>query len=111
VPATIYSTPSSFGLGSAFFHFWLAERGDLAAPSSTATAAPFLPLPQGKAPLLFNGLEIKGEYRLVTLFARSGMITTNDDPPFDNPAAPTTGSTYNPNLPFVAAQQGVNGRP
>ena len=27
VPATIYSTPASFGLGSAFFHFWLAKNG------------------------------------------------------------------------------------
>ena len=111
VPTTVYSTPASFGLGSAFFHFWLAERSDLAAPGRSATAAPLLPLPQGRAPTLFNGLEIKGEYRLVTLFARGGQITTNENPKFDDPAAPTTGSTYNPNLPFVAAQQGVNGRP
>ena len=26
VPTTIYSAPSSFGMSSAFFHFWLAER-------------------------------------------------------------------------------------
>ena len=70
VPTTVYSTPASFGLASAFLHFWLAERSDLAAPSSSATAAPLLPLPQGLAPTLFNGLELKGEYRLVTLFAR-----------------------------------------
>ena len=30
VPTTIYSCPSSFGMASAFFHFWLAERSDLA---------------------------------------------------------------------------------
>ena len=79
------------------------------APLSSASAAPLLPLPQGLAPTLFNGLELKGEYRLVTLFARTGNITTNENPPFDNPSAPTTGSTYNPNLPFMAAQQGVSG--
>ncbi len=109
VPTTVYSTPASFGLASAFLHFWLAERSDLAAPSATTTAAPLLPLPQGLAPTLFNGLELKGEYRLVTLFARSGQITTNENPPFDNPANPATGKTYNPNLPFVAAQQGARG--
>ncbi len=30
VPTTIYSTPSSFGMSGAFFHFWLAERSDVA---------------------------------------------------------------------------------
>jgi prepilin-type N-terminal cleavage/methylation domain-containing protein len=109
VPTTLYSCPSSFGLSSAFFHFWLAERSDLAAPSASATAAPYLPLPQGLAPNLFNGLELKGEYRLITLFTRTGQITTNANPTFDNPADPKTGKTYNPNLPFLAAQRGVSG--
>ena len=31
VPTTIYSTPSSFGMSGAFFHFWLAERSDVVA--------------------------------------------------------------------------------
>ena len=31
VPTTLYSTPSSFGMSGAFFHFWLAERSDVAA--------------------------------------------------------------------------------
>ena len=34
VPTTIYSTPSSFGMSGAFFHFWLAERSDVASSSS-----------------------------------------------------------------------------
>ena len=114
VPMTIYSTPASFGLGSAFLHFWLAERSDLAAPSPTVTAAPYLPLPQGLAPTRFNGLELKGENRLVTLFARTGQVTTNENPPFDTPVVTTTGTAsttaYNPNLPFQGAQQGVSGR-
>ncbi len=109
VPTTLYSTPSSFGLASAFLHFWLAERSDLAAPSTSVTAAPYLPLTQGLAPNRFNGLEIKGEYCLITLFARTGQITTNANPQFDNPSAPTTGKTYNPSLPFVDAQLGVSG--
>jgi prepilin-type N-terminal cleavage/methylation domain-containing protein len=112
VPTTVYSTPASFGMGSAFLHFWLAERSDLAAPSSSVTAAPYLPLPQGLAPTRFNGLELKGENRLVTVFARTGRITTNENPPFDEPAATTAaGTAYNPNLPFQGAQQGVTGAP
>jgi hypothetical protein len=112
VPTTVYSTPASFGLGSAFLHFWLAERADLAAPSTSVTAAPYLPLPQGLAATRFNGLELKGEYRLVTVFTRTGQITTNENPPFDQPAATTTtgsATAYNPNLPFQGAQQGVSG--
>jgi prepilin-type N-terminal cleavage/methylation domain-containing protein len=111
VPTTIYSTPALFGLSSAFFHFWLAERSDLATPRTSSTTAPLLPLPAGLASTLFNGLELKGEYRLVTLFSRTGHITTNDNATFDNPASPAMGSAYNPNLPFLAAQQGVSGRP
>ena len=109
VRSTIYSSPASFGLASAFFHFWLAERSDLAAPGASATAAPFLPLPHGLAPTLFNGLEIKGEYRLVTLFTRTGQITTNANPTFDDPHSPKTGKAYNPSLPFLSAQRGVSG--
>ena len=114
VPTTVYSSPASFGMGSAFLHFWLAERADLAAPSTSVTAAPYLPLPQGLATTRFNGLELKGEYRLVTVFTRTGQITTNENPPFDQPAVTTTTTTgsataYNPNRPFQAAQQGVSG--
>ena len=68
----------------------------------------------GLATTRFNGLELKGEYRLVTVFTRTGQITTNENPPFDQTAAAattTTGSatTYNPNLPFQGAQQGLSG--
>jgi prepilin-type N-terminal cleavage/methylation domain-containing protein len=109
VPTTLYSTPSSFGMSSAFFHFWLAERSDLAEPVTSSTVAPLLPLPHGLATTLMNGRELKGEYRLVTLFARTGQVTTNENPPFDNPAAPSLGKSYSPDLPFQAAQQGVSG--
>ena len=36
VPTTEYSSPSSFGMNSAFYHFWLAERGDLFDPPNLA---------------------------------------------------------------------------
>jgi hypothetical protein len=120
VPTTIYSTPSSFGLSGSFFHFWLAERSDVTAPSQNALSAnssppgapPYLPLPQGIAPTLFNGREIKGEYRLVTLFTRTGQITNNDNVPFDNPyVAQQNNVPYNVNLPFLQAQQGIRGGP
>ena len=92
------------------FHFWLAERSDLAAPEQLGHGGPVSPLPRGLAPTLFHGLELKGEYRLVTLFTRTGLITTNENPPFDKPTTTESGSAYNPNLPFLAAQQGVSGR-
>jgi len=98
-------------MSSAFLHFWLAERGDLAGPSSAATAAPFLPTSQAVAGARQGGPQLTGEYRLVTVFSRTGHMITNENVPFDNPAAPMTGKTYNPNLPFLAAQQGTSGAP
>jgi hypothetical protein len=108
VPTMLYSTQSSVGMASTFLHFWLAERSDLAEPRASTTA-PLLPLPQGLAPTLLNGQELKGEFRLVTVFARTGLITTNANPPFDTPSTGPTGTSYNPNLPFMQAQQGVSG--
>jgi hypothetical protein len=70
VPTTLYSTPASFGLDGAFFHFWLSERGDVAVPLVTP----------------------KGEWRLVTLFTRTGQITVSENP--------------DPARPFTSAQQG-----
>ena len=45
VPTTIYSTPSSFGMSGAFFHFWLAERSDVvrAAVATRQRDQPALP--------------------------------------------------------------------
>jgi prepilin-type N-terminal cleavage/methylation domain-containing protein len=118
VPTTIYSSPALFGVSSAFFHFWLAERSDVAAPQPNAVingSPPYLPVPQGlnqssttltqAASLFPGGGVIKGEYRLVTLFTRTGQITTNDDVPFDGNNLGT--ANYNPSLPFLQAQQGV----
>jgi prepilin-type N-terminal cleavage/methylation domain-containing protein len=116
VLSLLYSTPAAAGLSSSFLHFWLAERSDVYAPTnnSVSTAAPylppFLPLPQGTAPGAFSGAEIKGEYRLVTLFTRNGQVTTNETVPFDPSAATDFGTaTYNTSYPFIQAQQGVRG--
>jgi prepilin-type N-terminal cleavage/methylation domain-containing protein len=112
VPTTAYSTPAAFGMSGAFFQFWLAERSDVFAPnqnSLNANTPPYLPLPQGQAPGLFSGrAEIKGEYRLITLFSRTGQITTLDNVPFDSTGKISLG-TYNVNIPFLQARQGARG--
>jgi hypothetical protein len=114
VPTTIYSSPSAFGMDASFCHFWLAERSDVVAPATNsvnANAAPHLPIAQGLFPTLFSGgTELKGEFRVVTLFTRTGQIVTFDNPQFD-PTFPTSisGGTYNTSYPFLQAQQGVNG--
>jgi prepilin-type N-terminal cleavage/methylation domain-containing protein len=116
VPTTIYSAPSSFGMSGAFFHFWLAERSDIAAPSQNATKAPFLPVGNIKQQLIlsgtpFTGASLQGEYRIVTLFTRTGQITSNDNVEFDNPVNPANGTTYNPGYPFLPTEQGTRGAP
>lgn len=72
VPTTLYASPASFGMASAFDHFWLAERADVKPPagvSSPSLAAP------------------KGDVRIVTLNARSGRVLTTEDPSGPNPFA------------------------
>jgi prepilin-type N-terminal cleavage/methylation domain-containing protein len=108
VPSTVYSSPSSFGLNGSFLHFWLAERGDVAAP--VAGTYSNLPLPTGLAPTNFSsGAELKGEYSLVTIYSRTGQIVVNTPPRFDNPFNPANGIKYSVDFPFVEAQQGVRG--
>ena len=112
VPTTIYSSPSSFGLSGAFMHFWLAERSDVVAPNTSTT--PQLPIgtvqmgggtqgSTGTWPLL------KGEYRLVTLFSRTGQITSHDNVYFDNPNSPLNATAgYNANIPYLEVEQGIS---
>jgi hypothetical protein len=120
VPTTLYSTPSSFGMSGAFYHFWLAERSDVAGmqldqngkPESVVNGqAVYLPLGTinqqlVQATSVYTGPTLIGEYTIVTLSARSGRITTSEGAQFDNPSNPANGSTYNPNYPFLAAEQG-----
>lgn len=106
VPTTIYSTPASVGMAGAFYHFWVAERSDIFAPQGTVS--PVLPVrldPSDPQPNRFNGSAIKGEYRLVTLFARTGMTGQLEDMPFDWSNVGL--AAYNPGLPFIASQQGA----
>ena len=96
MPSYVYSTPTSFSMSSSFFHFWLAERSDVYPPAPTqrstlATIRAYLrscrcrPATRCRRVLdaLPGGGAIKGEYRLVTLFTRTGQITTNEDVHFD----------------------------
>jgi len=112
VPTMNYSTPASVGLAGAFFHFWLAERTDVTAPISL-TVAPALPIGNIAQQLLqgapYPGPKLKGEYRLVTVFARNGQISTNDNALFDNPLAPQNGQAYNANFPYLQAIEGIAG--
>jgi prepilin-type N-terminal cleavage/methylation domain-containing protein len=123
VPTTLYSSPSSFGLAGSFFHLWLAERGDVAAPldwtthpnlnsppnhrfhlpmlADTANSAGGPTYDQLRAQYPDLG-ELKGERQLVTLNTRTGQITTNSIETFD---------VANVNLPFIAPQQGAQGGP
>jgi hypothetical protein len=108
VPTTIYSSAASLQMGGAFLHFWLSERSDLAAPDPTKTMPPYLPLPKGLATgYLAGNAEIDGEYRLITLFTRTGGLLVNDNVPFD--AANVGTAAYNPSLQFLGAQQGITG--
>ena len=122
VPTTIYSTPSSFGMSGAFFHFWLAERSDVVAIQldqrqavPLVTSQPvYLPVGNIKQQLIststpYTGPSLQGEYRIVTLFTRTGQITTNDNVQFDNPVNPANGTIYNPGFPFLATEQGTKG--
>lgn len=71
VPASIYGVPSAVGLNQTFLHFWLADRGDAGVIGTP-----------------------KNSSRLVTLFGRTGKVSTLD------PGELTTD-------PFLQAQQGV----
>jgi hypothetical protein len=117
IPTTIYGTPSSVGMDQAFYHFWLAERQDLArVVLPTGQAVPTLPVPPGvPTGVTYPGdAQIKGQYSIVTLFARTGQVVVNETPPFLYDSAAGYNSqqgTYNPNNPFIPAEQGVRGGP
>jgi hypothetical protein len=114
VPTTIYSTPSSFGMGAASMQFWLAERSDVVAPtiSGSSTSPPYLPIGTISRQLTlsatpYNGARIQGEYRIVTLFTRTGQVSSDDNVEFDNPLNPANRIGYNPYFPFLAARRRI----
>ena len=114
VPTTEYSSPSSFGMNSAFYHFWLAERGDLFDPVATPGAFPTccrwcperlsVPIPTPTIALR-QPVRLKGERRLITLFTRTGQHHHQPGRDVRRRANREPG----PNLPFLAPQQGIRG--
>ena len=126
VPTTKYSSPTSFGMGSSFYHIWVAERSDLAEPTvatrgavdGRATAlgpllaspaqAFYLPMPRDAYDAYDVDLVndnptlpyLKGEMRLLTISTRTGNMITTDRPLF---------SVTNPGRPFYAPQVGEQG--
>jgi hypothetical protein len=102
IPTTIYSCPSSSGMGSAFLHFWLADRGDIFDPN--LSSVPSLPLPQGLSAGT-DGRELKGDITLVSLNTRTGRITTSNPTQYDS--SNIGSGAYNPSLPFLDAEQGA----
>jgi len=112
LPTTVYSSPSSFSMNAAFYHFWLAERGDLFDPPNPPTAGvPYLlpmvrgitypggtPYPNPSDP--FGTRALTGERRLMTLYTRTGQLVTNQVETFNG---------ANPSYPFLAPQQGIRG--
>lgn len=115
LPTTVYSSPSSFSMDSAFIHLWIADRSDLAAPSPVVSSAPYLPVAKGILPGRFPS-ELQHDYALITVFSRTGRISTSSNMPFlFDPTlgytnTVTTGinplSIYSANNPFVQPQQG-----
>jgi prepilin-type N-terminal cleavage/methylation domain-containing protein len=117
LPTTTYSSPSSFSMDQAFYHFWLAERQDLAAVQTNANGAVplytgppsyFLPIaqPGGSSSNSYPGPYLKGDYSVLTLFTRTGQIVVNANPSFLS-----SSGAYNATYPFIPAEQGVSGGP
>jgi prepilin-type N-terminal cleavage/methylation domain-containing protein len=119
LPTTLYSSPSSVSMNGAFYHFWLAERQDVYAPVAPLVMGGVFSLPmpisatfqasvtaavdptKAYAVLAANNASLpalKGETRLTTMFARTGQVTTNDNPTFN---------VANVSWPFLEAQQGT----
>jgi prepilin-type N-terminal cleavage/methylation domain-containing protein len=131
VPTTLYSSPSSLGLGGSFYHFWLAERSDVYAVPVDGTGSPqtlmaslgvtspsypfFLPMPLGSnLATSSNGtnsydLLVAANSTLPILKGEMRLVTlftrTGQTITNDNP----TFDVLNVNQPFIEAQQGVSG--
>jgi hypothetical protein len=115
MPNLIYSSPSSIGVNDVFYHFWLAERADLAGARNDPArpiVPPLLPVcrPGGADSGQYTGPSLRGNYGLVTLVTRTGRIVVNEAMRFDDAvAAALTKRSYNVNLPFADSQQGAAG--
>jgi prepilin-type N-terminal cleavage/methylation domain-containing protein len=116
LPTTVYSNPSSFGMASSFYHFWLAERGDLFDPLAQQNVPYFLPMvpsagnnypnPNDTAYLQSPARALTGERLLLTIYTRTGQILTNQAESFDGSTGALNGGV---SKPFLEPQQGVRG--
>ncbi len=103
---TIYSSPASAGENATFYHFWLSERQDVQevvdhrAPPNNVPYV--LPMPAGTTAYPnvndATGRVLKGERLLVTLFGRTGQVTTNSVEFFN---------AIDTNTPFYDSQLGA----
>lgn len=122
IPTTAYSSPTSAS-PLPFLHFWLTSRDDVHPVgtlkdstgnpilATTATQLYLLPMSSdtpGYPPVAADPV-LKGERRLVTMFAQSGLITTNTIETIAAPNAMQPGEGFDvtkPGNPFIKAQQG-----
>ena len=84
VPTRQFASPAAFGLAASFYHFWIAEREDLHVPVLQTNVAYNLPMPAGTNGFpdptndtAWKALPLRGENRLLTLYARTGNIVVN----------------------------------
>jgi len=102
IPTTTYSSPASATMDASFYHFWIADRGDVYAPSTPPSGVVLqLPVPQG-TPGWPGPLYLKKDRHLVTLFTRTGNILTNSIENFD-----PTNAAGGGNYPFLNAELGI----
>ena len=76
-----YSNPASFNITGSFYHFWIADRSDVADPGTTLTF-PSLPMVEG-SPGYTGTVFLKKDRVLLTLFTKSGLLVTNSIESFD----------------------------
>lgn len=114
IQSTRYSSPANFI--SPFLHFWLTDREGVIEPphivntdgtftfqSLLSTGTVYLPMPTGTSGYSpTNGQTLQGERMLLTIFAKTGNITTNSLQSFDG---------TDTNAPFYAAQRGERETP
>ncbi len=116
VPTTIYSSPSSVGLTQSFLHFWLADRGDVAAPFVNPPSWFSLPMPSSTAKYPTGLQPLKSSVFIVSM-SKTGKVTTSEpsERDFDAPGNPILvpgpgGITYQYFIradgPFRPAEQG-----
>jgi hypothetical protein len=116
-------------MAGAFYHFWLAERQDVAVPAGTML--PTLPIGpitteflryQSQIPT-YAGPTLKGEFSILSLNARSGRVLVNDDGMFDCPTLPIIQFypfdpkygpppiVYSPQYPYAVNMRGFSSMP